>query len=528
MDFRRAAQDLEQQTLLSERALYSESFADFVKAAWPLIEHKFPLIWGWHLELMCVLLERAARREIKRLILNVPPRSLKSIIVSVLFPAWVWATNQSEQFLTLSHDRSLSVRDARKARAVIQSRWYARLFPHVLIVSDQNQKMYYETDKGGHRNAQSFKQGVTGKGGSFILIDDPHDARKIIASDNDRETAVSTYEEAIESRLNRPTEDVMIIIMQRLHDMDLTGWVLKYRKHENWHHCCLPLEYEKDHPFKYPGDPRRKEGECLLDERWPAHIRDGYKRKPLIWNGQYQQRPTIRGGEIFQRTAWQVWTETELPEIRYVIMSVDTAFKEGQENDYTACTVWGMFVRGEVEIKGQEKFDMILLHAWRAKLRFGLMRERVQIEYDKWVKRKLTPDVMLIEDKASGQSLIQELDAAGIPGLFPYNPHNEHHLFRAHLASDILDDGAIWVPGRLMVNGKRDPKILVVWAEDVVNEAESYPRGENDDYVTTCVQAWRYSRDAGFVESSSDHHDPDEEKMINQRANAAPKGAVYG
>lgn len=503
----RVAREIEEQTLLAERQLYRSSFAEFVKAAWHLVEHKHPLIWGPHLDLICKTLERAYRREIHRVIFNVPPRSLKSSLISVLFNAWVWATEDkpTEQFLTISHSRDLVVRDARKSRSVIQSPWYKRLFPHVRIVSDQNQKMYFETEQGGHRNAQSMKQGISGKGGNIITIDDPHDAKKILIKDTDREYVTSTYEEAIESRLNNPDHDIIIIVMQRLHEGDLTGWVLKNRKHEGWVHICLPLEFEPDHPHRCIHDKRTKVGECLLPGRWSPKTIDGFKRKPVIWNGQYQQRPSVRGGEIFQRKAWQVWKEKDLPEIRYIMMSVDTAFKDGQDNDFSACTVWGLFINGETDDKNT--YDMILLHGWQAKLRYGPLRERITMEYEKWVKRGLQPDIVLIEDKASGQSLIQEMSDAGVPGVVAYNPHSEQALFRAHLASDILDDGAIWVPGRLMADGKRDGEILVVWAEEVVNQCEQYPRGENDDLTTTCIQAWRYCRESGFIESSADVKD---------------------
>ena len=527
--------EIAEKTLELERLLYRESFADFARAAWPVIS-KRRLVWGWHLDLICDTLERVARGELSRVIFNVPPRSLKSMLVSVLFPAWKWARDPSHQFLTVSHTRKLSTRDARHSRNLIQSDWYRRLFPNVVIVSDQNQKMYYETSDGGHRNAGSFKEGLTGSGGDTILVDDPISAEKVAVSDNELNRVIEVFEESIEQRLNDPGKSAIIIIMQRLHENDLTGWIIKNRKREGWVHICLPLLFETDHPNKCPNDKRTHDGEVLLEGRWPRPAIDAIRAKPIVFAGQYQQRPTVRGGLILLRKSFSVWTEANMPEIRYVIMSLDAAFKPGQENDYSACTVWGMFDRLTPETaltSKKTKMDAILMHAWRGRLRYPELRQRLQIEYSKWVKRQMRPNVVLIEDKASGISLIQELDAAGIPGVIPWPPkrHNTIHanepkVFRAQLASEILDDGAIWVPGKLMTDGKRDTVVLVPWAEDVVAECESFPRGEHDDYVDTAVQAWRFMRESDLVDSSADVDEPTHD-MIDSHTHD-PREPFYG
>lgn len=534
-------QEIEEQRLQLERRLYLGSFSEFFQAAWKIIFRR-KLVWGWHLELLCWVLEQVFYKRFKRVIINVPPRSLKSTIVSVMYNAWVWAHDSSHQFLSVSHEKALATRDSRYTRNLIQSDWYHRLFPHVVIVSDQNAKMYYETDAMGHRNAVSIKEGITGKGGDTVTIDDPHDARRAVSSDKDRESVYEAYEEGIEFRLNDPAESAIILMMQRLHDMDLTGWLLKNRPYDNWHHVCLPLEYEPDHPHKYVKDIRKVAGECLIESRWPKPTRDKMKAKPLQWAGQLQQRPTVRGGLIFLRKSWNVWTERDIPEIRYVVMSLDTAYKDEEENDFNACTMWGLFEReGSERNEGRiEDMDAMLLHAWKVRARYPQVRERIQVEYTKWVQRKMTPDIILIEDKASGQSLIQEWDDAGIPGVTPWPPRakgsgvraNEPAIFRAHLASDILDDGAIWIPGRAMQvsdenpKGKRSSTVLVPWAEMVVAECEVYPKGEHDDLVTTCVQAWRFFRMGGMIKSSADVITLANQVDVNQPLGR--DGAVYG
>lgn len=518
-----------------QRQLYRKSFKEFVNAAWPHVSSR-KLVWGWHLDEICQALQDVADGVNNRLIINVPPRSLKSMLVSVLYPAWVWTRDSSHQFLTVSHSRTLSTRDARYSRNLIQSDWYRDLFPEVVIVSDQNQKMYYETERGGHRNAASVKEGLTGKGGDTVLLDDMLSAEKVTISDNDINRCIEVYEESVEQRLNSPGKSAIIVIMQRLHANDITGWLLKNRARENWVHLCFPLLYEPDHPHVCVKDKRTRAGEILLPERWPKIAIDVVKQKPMVFAGQYQQRPSVRGGNILLRDSWNVWTEANLPEIRYVIMSLDTAFKDGQQNDYSACTVWGLFeATSQADIGGRrpkEKMDAILMHAWKARMRYPELRERIQVEYSKWVKRQMRPDIILIEDKASGQSLIQEFDAAGIPGVTPWPPRvknsgvhaNEPPLFRAQLASEILDDGAVWVPGRMLASGRRDPKILVPWAEEVVAEAEQFPRAEHDDLTTTVIQALRYMRQADLVESSSDVDDVIHD-MIGRHTQTE---AVYG
>lgn len=521
---------LRQQEILLSKALYCASFKEFVLAAWPHISRK-KLIWGWHLDVICEMLEKVSRREIIRLIVNVPPRSLKSMLISVLYPVWVWINRPHEQFLTCSHSKVLATRDARYARNLIMTPWFRDHFPNVALVFDQNQKMYYETTQGGHRQAVAIKEGLTGKGGDHAIIDDPHDATKTIMSDNEREHVISVYEESIEQRLNEPGSDPIIVVMQRLHENDLTGWLLKNRAHEKWVHLCFPLEYEPDHPHLCIYDRRKKRGEILLPGRWAPMFIKTQKGKPLVWAGQMQQRPSARGGMILLRKSWNVWTEPDMPEIRYVIMSLDTAFKPGQENDYSACTVWGLFNRQMVDkISKKEMFDMILMHAWRGKFRYPELRERITLELERWRKMELEPNVILIEDRASGQSLIQELDASGVHGVVPWPPKNrgvsanEPPLFRAHLAAEILDDGAIWVPGKRLPDGTRDPQILIPWADTVVSECEVFPRGENDDYVTTCVQAWRYVRVIGMIESSADVDETD--GMPVSQGN--PSEPIYG
>lgn len=293
----------DQQQVLREAAkaeLAKRDLYEFVKQAWHVIDPGHPFVDNWHLELICRKLEAVTRREIRRLIINVPPRSGKSSIVCVLWPVWTWLQDASHQWLTISHSGTFATRDALKSRRLIQSPWFqARWGDRFNLTGDQNQKTRYENDKRGYRIALGITGGITGEGGDTILLDDPMD-REAAHSELERERANVTYDEAISTRLNDPATGAIVVIMQRLHELDTTGHLLAGE--EAWEHLCLPLEHEPDHPHLCSDDARTEAGEPLWPERYTASVVAGAKQRLGSYGfaGQMQQRPSPLGGGIWK------------------------------------------------------------------------------------------------------------------------------------------------------------------------------------------------------------------------------------
>lgn len=230
----------------------------------------------------------------------------------------------------------------------------------------------------------------------------------------------------------------------------------------------------------------------------------------------------LSANAILKRPWWQIWAEIKLPKIEQIILSFDTAFKDAEESDATAMTAWGLFRPDAKDKDDEAPFHAILLHAWREKLLFPDLRERAQAEVLKWTIEDEPPDYVLIEDKGSGQSLIQELHRAGVK-VRPYNPGRESKLMRAHVVSDILKAGMIWVPGKKLSAETRSDTIITRFGEEVVANCEVFRGmdGEEDDYVDTCTQAWSLMRALGVIDLPSDEEIDDPPPVIRD-------GPVYG
>jgi hypothetical protein len=227
---------------------YRRSLREFTKAAWPTIEPGVDFQNNWHIDAISDHLEAVVNGDIKRLIINVPPRHMKSISVAVAMPAWTWVSQPHKKFLYASYAASLSIRDSTKCRRLIDSPWYKAHFGDKFrLTDDQNQKQRFENDKTGYRIATSVGGALTGDGGDIICIDDPHN---VVDSDSSkvREGVLEWWDQAMQTRLNDPRTGAFIIIMQRVHEQDLTGHVLANQLGDEWSHLCLPARYEIGHP----------------------------------------------------------------------------------------------------------------------------------------------------------------------------------------------------------------------------------------------------------------------------------------
>ena len=472
------------------------SLKEFTKNSWETIEPSRDFYDNWHIDAISDHLQAVVNGDIKRLIINIPPRHMKSISVAVALPAWTWTHQPSKKFLFASYANSLSIRDSVKCRRLIDSAWYKNHFGDCFnLTTDQNQKQRFENDKTGIRIATSVDGALTGEGGDIIVIDDPHNVREA-ESTTVREGVLDWWDQAMQTRLNDPKTGAFIIIMQRVHEKDLTGHILA-NEYNDWDHLCLPARYEYAHPTPVKSslgfvDPRAKERELL----WPERIDD----KTLLSletslgsyasAGQLQQRPMPRGGGILKSKWWVPWEKEDMPNVEYVLQSYDTAFSIKEKSSYSARTTWGVF-------RADSQINVIVLEMWYDRVTYPQLRKLAQESYEQW-----EPDAVMIEKKASGQSLLQDLRMAGVPVL-EYMPDRDKEA-RAHASSALLEDGRIYFPS--------DKK----WARNLIEICAAFPAGENDDIVDTCTQAWLRLRKGWFITHSTDYEEDDNEQKTDR------------
>ena len=465
------------------------SLKEFTKSSWQAIEPGRKFYDNWHIDAISEHLQAVVEGKIKRLIINIPPRHMKSISVSVALPAWTWTIQPEKRFLFASYAGSLSIRDSVKCRRLIDSQWYKTYFGDIYnLTTDQKQR--FENDKTGQRIATSVDGALTGEGGDIIVIDDPHNVREAESSAV-RQGVLDWWDQAMQTRLNDPKTGAFVIIMQRVHENDLTGHILGNERNA-WDHLCLPAKYEIGHPTPTRstlgfGDPRTKEGELLWPERVDEKTLENLEASLGTYAsaGQLQQRPMPKGGGILKAKWWVPWDKEELPNIEYVIQSYDTAFSTKDKSSYSARTTWGVF-------REDGQVNAIVIEMWYDRVTYPELRKLAQESYEEW-----QPDAVLIEKKASGQSLLQDLRMAGVPVL-AYNPDRDKEA-RAHASSALLEDGRIYFPS--------DKK----WAKNLIDICAAFPAGDNDDIVDTCTQAWLRLRKGWFITHSTDYDEENEQ-----------------
>jgi predicted phage terminase large subunit-like protein len=481
------------------RRAASASLYEFVKQSWHVVEPGVPFMESWHIEEICEHLEAVSAGEIHRLLINIPPRHSKSTIVSVMWPAWEWITDPAQKFLCASYSGTLSTRDNLKTRRLLQSPWYQERWGHMFkFAGDQNAKQRFENDKTGYRLATSVGGTATGEGGSRLILDDPHGAQAA-QSEAMRESDLEWFDMVWSTRLNNPKTDAMVTVMQRLHERDISGHILNDIK--GWEHICIPAEWDGKHRKTILGayDPRKVKGELICPDRFGD--KEITMLKQLLGSygsaGQLQQDPTPSGGGILKTKHFGLWSADDgLPPFEYILQSYDCAFTEKTTGDPTACTVWAMFTH-----KGER--NAMLIDAWDEHLSYPDLRAKAikdwTTEYGGMSKesphsRARRPDRILVEAKASGQSLLQDLRLAKVPAV-GYNPGKADKISRAHQAAPTLELGLLWIP-----ESKKNRGQPVSWAAAFLKQLAKFPVAEHDDYVDTFTQAVIYLKDDGWFE----------------------------
>lgn len=477
----------------------SASLYEFVKQSWGVVEPGVPFVGSWHIETICEHLEAVSAGDIQRLLINIPPRHSKSTIVSVMWPMWEWLTDPAQKFLCSSYSGNLSIRDNLKARRLVQSPWYQERWGHMFkLAGDQNAKQRFENDCTGYRIATSVGGTATGEGGSRLILDDPHGAQAA-QSDTIRESDLEWFDVVWSTRLNNPKTDAMVTVMQRLHERDISGHILE--DIGGWEHIKIPAEWDGVKRTTVLGnyDPRTREGELICPDRFGAE--EITRLKQLLGtygaSGQLQQDPTPVEGGILKTKYFQLWPhDKSLPQFEYILQSYDCAFTEKTTGDPTACTVWAIF-------SYDNQRNAMLIDAWDEHLSYPDLRNRAitdwQTEYGgtsvkDGLRRARRPDRVLVEAKASGQSLIQDLRLAKVP-VVSYNPGMADKVSRAHQAAPTLELGLLWVPE----SGKNKGH-PVSWANTFMKQVGKFPVAEHDDYVDTMTQAVIYFKNDGWFE----------------------------
>lgn len=322
----------------AEREVLQEDFKLFVREAWPHIDNK-KFKGNWHIDAICDHLQAVAEGDIKRLLINIPPGAGKSLLASVLYPAWVWTRQANHQFISTSFSVKRSTRDSRKMRKLVQSKWYQDRWP-IQFSADQSEKINFENTAGGSRVAEAFT-GMTGSRGNTIIIDDPHSV-DMAASVAQREDTVETFLEAIPNRINDPDEDNIIVIMQRLHEEDVSGVILD-RPELGYDHLCISMEYEGPRKPTSIGwtDPRSEDGELMFPKHFSPNAVSALKSSlgKIAYAGQYQQNPVPRqAGEIDTRWFNRYKLGDHPPSCNFYLTS-DHA--PGGSGDYNVFRMWG-------------------------------------------------------------------------------------------------------------------------------------------------------------------------------------------
>ena len=452
--------------LAVERELCRRSLAEFAKRAWKVLEPAAELKWGWALDAICLHLEAVTNGEINRLLMNVPPGSMKSLLTGVIWPAWEWGPRGMPEmrFVGTAHEEQLAIRDSRRCRDLIKSEWFQKLWPLDLLADLDGKREFGNTRK-GVRQARAFTS-MTGVRGDRVILDDP------ISADNANsaaklEAARIAFTETLPTRVNSD-KSAIVVIMQRLNEKDISGVILEMGL--PYVHLCIPMRFEPE--FRCTTsigwtDPRTKEGELMFPERFgEAQVSELEKTLGTYGTaGQLQQRPAPRGGGIFKDEWWRYYKVPPLLEYRTIY--ADTAQKTKEANDYSVFQCWGKTTQGQA----------VLLDQVRGKWEAPELLTQARAFWSKHKAAATTAKLraMKVEDKASGTGLIQTLKREGAPVVSIQR--NIDKVTRAMDIVPMIQSGNVLLPED------------APWLSDYLAEASVFPNGAHDDQLDPTMDA---------------------------------------
>lgn len=511
----------------AERA--KESLTEFVKIFWPLVDPGMPLRMNWHVEAICDHLEAVSRGDIRKLLINIPPGHAKSLLVSVFWPAWEWTWAPSKQSIFSSYAAELAERDSVRCRDLMMQEKYQHAFvigkgydgrPLWTFNPSENRVNSFKNTLAGSRQCLSVGSKATGFRGNKVVCDDPLNVKEA-HSKTARDEAIYWWSQVMPTRINDPATDAFVIIMQRVHEEDLSGYVLGGGGYE---HLCLPTEFEGDRrsvtyvrrvsvepdvadtKIEFFRDPRTQEGELLFPALFTPRVVAELK-KPVTglgadgFAGQHQQSPTSAEGGMFKRAWWRFWrpdgvaaisnfprprgcvgADTHpakvLPKVHQIVGSLDAAFKDGHRSDYVVFTVWGVYfaeryllevVRGKMDFEQTKK---TLAGCGKPSCR-GCALCALSL-----VKRYPRCKRWLVEDKANGAAIVNSLKMV-VPGIIELNPQGGKEA-RASAMQPACEAAQVY-----LLEG-------AAWVEEYVEEFSVFPRGKHDDQVDSSSQAMIY------------------------------------
>lgn len=447
------------------RALEGDLHA-FVRYAWQVLEPHTPFIDNWHIALLCKYLTRVTNGEISRLVINIPPGTSKSRIVTVMWPVWEWITRPWLRYMCWSYAKELSTAHSMERRTLVESDWFQeRWGDRVQLKHDHNLKSEIaSTSLPGMMTATAVGSAATGKGGERLIIDDPLNPKQA-ASLADLAAVTLFWTQTLPTRLRNQDIGAIVLVMQRLAQGDPTDLAIG----EDYEHLCLPMEYEPDHPYVHPEDPRTEEGELLCPKRYSRVAVEALKISLGSYGtaGQLQQRPAPKGGGIVQTAWWRWYTIEALPgTFDELIQSWDCSFKKTTDGSFVVGQVWGR--RGAA---------IYLLDQVRFRGGFVDLKKAITGMSAKWARcfRKL------IEAKANGPAVIDDLKAT-VPGLLPVETGALDKEARLQAVAPMIESGNVFLPSQ----------DIYPWIRDYINEFENFPKGPNDDQVDATSQALQY------------------------------------
>ena len=443
----------------------SNDFMAFVKEMWP------EFIEGKHHKEIADKFNKLANGKCKRLIINMPPRHTKSEFSSFLLPAWMVGRKPDLKIIQSTHTTELAIRFGRKAKTLMDSPEYKRVFD-TRLREDSQAAGKWETEQGGEYYAAGVGSAITGRGADLLIIDDPHSEQDAMNPEA-LERAYDWYTSGPRQRLQ--PGGAIVLVMTRWSTKDLTSKLISSQKN---------IKADKWEIIEFPAI--LPSGNPVWPQYWKKEELEGVKASISVgkWNAQWMQNPTAEEGSILKRDWWRVWDKPGIPPLQHIIQSYDTAFSKKETADYSAITTWGVFYPNE-----DSPAHLILLDAFKERLEFPELRKEALEQYKYW-----NPDTVIIEAKASGQPLTYELRKLGIPVInFTPSKGQDKHA-RVNAVAPMFESGMIWAPDE-------------EFADEVIEECASFPYGDHDDLVDSTTQAIMRFRQAGFVKMPDDYEE---------------------